>query len=93
MKNTTYTTADQATTTIALTDLKAFTSEISSHRAHGKYAIDNELKASARNVIVAALDYCAELGAEIGDDTQLGCCGTPNEWANEFHSDLSRIKN
>tara|TARA_R110002167_G_scaffold93122_1_gene249773 strand:+ start:16072 stop:16350 length:279 start_codon:yes stop_codon:yes gene_type:complete len=91
MKNTTYTTADQATTTLALSDLKAFAAEIFAHRAHGKYAIDNALKASARNVIIAALDYCAELGAEIGDETQLGCCGTPVEWANEFRSDLSRI--
>tara|TARA_R110000796_G_scaffold41179_2_gene101933 strand:+ start:2607 stop:2882 length:276 start_codon:yes stop_codon:yes gene_type:complete len=90
MKNT-YTNADQTVLNIALPILKDYKAQIFAKRAHGKYAIDNALTEGAREVIGRAVMYCTALANGIGGDTFLGCCGTPNEWADEFRSDLDRI--
>ena len=91
MKNTTYTNADQATTTAALTTLRGFSGQLPALRIHGRYALALELTEAARPVLEAALAFCAELSAEIGEDTYLGSCGQVSEWTNEFTSQLSRI--
>tara|TARA_R110000796_G_scaffold21581_3_gene63537 strand:- start:403 stop:684 length:282 start_codon:yes stop_codon:yes gene_type:complete len=91
MKNTIYISAPQATTTLALSILKGFKGQLPALRIHGRYALATELKPEARPIIEAALAYCAELAAEIGEDTQLGCCGTPAVWATDFRLDLERL--
>tara|TARA_R110002167_G_scaffold143958_2_gene333733 strand:- start:61930 stop:62211 length:282 start_codon:yes stop_codon:yes gene_type:complete len=91
MKNTTYTNADQATCSRVLPILKGFSGQLPALRIHGRYALALELTEAARPVLEAALAYCSELAAEIGEDTFLGSCGTVAEWTNEFNSQLSRI--
>jgi hypothetical protein len=86
-----FTSADQATTTAALSILKGAKGQLRTLQVDGRYALNTDLKEEARPVIEAALAFLGKLAADIGEDTQLGCSGTPAVWAADFARDLNRL--
>ena len=79
-----YTSASQEITTSALRAVDSYYARLQQHRIYGRYALDMSLSDAAAPVLPEAVAYFQRLGAEIGDDTQLGCSGTPAVWAREF---------
>jgi hypothetical protein len=79
-----YITADQQTISRALGALRQLDAAVKAHRVHGRYALDLDLTADAAAVIDRAVAYCDQLGADIGQHTLLGSCGSPAGWGRHF---------